>query len=52
MGEDANGTWAAIALGVPGQKVAQARRGRLLYLGYSDPSAGNKPTFKLVDLAP
>lgn len=50
--QDAAGTWATTLLGVPGVHVAQARRGRYLYLGYSDPSANDRPTVKVVDLGP
>jgi hypothetical protein len=50
--QDVAGVWATTLLGVPGVHVAQARRGRYLYLGYSDPSADDRPTVKVVDLGP
>ncbi len=44
------GTWTTSSAGVPGDTVAQARRGRYLYLGYSDSSNANRPTVSVVDL--
>ncbi|WP_146652536.1 hypothetical protein [Labilithrix luteola] len=42
--------WTSKAVGVPGTVVAQARRGHYLYLGYSDPSNGKRPTVTFLDL--
>lgn len=42
--------WTSKALGLPGTVVAQARRGHYLYLGYSDPSNGKRPTVTFIDL--